>query len=64
MQRHLAIVELREQALVAREKASRARRVALRSVGGAGDAFKREASEFDAKADRLENQIEALRAQL
>ena len=54
---HLAVVELREKALVAREKARRARRVAVRT-GVAGEAFGRQAIELDAKAALLERQAE------
>ena len=55
---HLAVVELRERALAAREKAGRARRMAKHTTGDAGEAFRRQATEFDAKAALLESQLE------
>jgi hypothetical protein len=61
---HLTIVELGEKAWAAREKAIRARRVAKQSTGNAGNAFEREATEFEAKAELLEGLVESLRLRL
>jgi hypothetical protein len=54
------MVELREKALTAREKAQRARRVAKLTAGDSGRMFERQAAEFDAKAEHLEGQMEDL----
>ena len=62
--KYLAIVELREKALGAREKARRARRLARLDEGNSGESFKRVATELDAKARQLEGQMEDLRSQL
>ena len=62
--KYLAIVELREKALHAREKARRARRVARLTPGNSSRAFERQAAELDAKAEHLEGQMEDLGRQL
>src|SRR5215831_10979351 len=62
--RQLEIVELRENALSAREKAGRARRMAVR-VGNTPSArvLELHAAEFEARAAALDRDIEALEEQ-
>jgi hypothetical protein len=52
----LAIVELREKAFVARDRAQRAQRLATRTKGNAREALRRAAAEYETKAAMLESQ--------
>ena len=60
--RHLEVVELREKAFAARERAEKARRLAARTFHKPAS-FDRYAVELDARAMTREQRIEQLRAE-
>jgi hypothetical protein len=61
--KHLDVVELREKAFIARQKAARARLLAARATGRPV-VFEEAAANLEAKAVELQRRMEQLKAEL